>query len=115
MVRLMESDLDAYSHVAVPMILARFPDWEPFAKLSPRVDGAGSTVEFNIPCPSPAAECGMWVSTTDEELSVGFHTHHEHFTDYGNRLNAKQIEAGIQQAANFIEERVGVVSWYRGD
>src|SRR5262245_37421776 len=114
MAKLRESDLDAYSWLAVPLILARFPEWETFAKLSPRPDGAGSVVDFNVPCPSPAAEYGLWVSTADEELSVGFHTHHDHFTDYGNRLNLEQIQAGVQHAADIIEERVGVVSWYRG-
>jgi hypothetical protein len=61
------------------------------------------------------AESGLWVSTADEELSVGFHTHHTHFTDYENRLNEQQIEAGLQQAADFLGERVGVVSWYRNE
>src|SRR5690242_5134920 len=109
-----EEDLEAYSRVAVPIILARFPQWGPLARLSPRTDGAGSVVEFNIPCPSPAVEHGLWVSTTDEELSVGFHTHHDHFTDYEDRLDRAQIEAGLQHAADILEERVGIVSWYRG-
>jgi hypothetical protein len=114
MAKFVENDLDAYSRVAVPFILARFPEWEPFAKLSPSPDGTGNVVEFNVPCPSPAAEYGLWVSTADDELSVGFHTHHDHFTDYEDRLNRGQIEAGLRHAADIIAERVGVVSWYRG-
>jgi hypothetical protein len=113
MVALRGADLDAYSRIAVPIILARFPDWKSFARLSPSPDGAGSTVDFNIPCPSPAAEYGLWVSTADEELSVGFHTHHQHFTDYENRLSIAHIDAGIQFTADIIEERIGVISWYR--
>jgi hypothetical protein len=113
MAELAASDLDEYSRLAVPLLLARFPAWEQFAKLSPRLDGAGNVVDFNIPCPSPAAESGLWLSTVDEELSVGFHTHHNHFTDYENRLDTHRIEAGLQHAAEIVEERVGVVSWYR--
>lgn len=109
-----EACLDAYSRVAVPMILSRFPEWAALAKLSPRSYSAGSTVDFNIPCPSPVAEYGLWVSTADEELSVGFHTYHNHFTNYESRLNLAEIEAGIQHAVDIIEERVGVISWYRG-
>lgn len=111
---LRENELDAYSRLAVPLILARFPKWEPFAKVTPRPDSAGCVVEFNIPCPSPSVEYGLWVSTWDEEFSVGFHTHHSHFTDYDDRLNLRQIEAGVQQVVDVVEERVGVVSWYRG-
>jgi hypothetical protein len=108
------SDLDDYARLAVPLILARFPDWEQHAKLTRRPDGAGSVVDFNIPCPSAAAESGLWISTADEELTVGFHTHHNHFTDYDDLNNTCQIKAGLQHAADIIEECVGVVSWYRG-
>ncbi len=114
MAELVESGLDEYSRFAVPLILARFPEWKPFAKTSRRPDGAGSVVDLNVPCPSAAAESGLWMSTADEELSVGFDTHHNHFTDYENRLNREQLEAGLQYASDMIEERVGVVSWYRG-
>ena len=106
--------LDAYSRFAVPLILARFPGWELFAKLSTRPDGAGNVVEFNIPCPSSAAESGLWVSTADEELSVGFHTHHGHFTDYEDRTNRTQIDAGLDYAAAIVEDRIGVLSYYSG-
>jgi hypothetical protein len=96
------------------MILARFPDWEVFAKVQPGPDGAAGVVEFQVPCPSPGVEHGLWVSTADEELSAGFHTHHSHFTDYNDRTHIAQIEAGLDFAADLIAERVGVVSWYRG-
>jgi hypothetical protein len=112
--RLSLADLDEYSRFVVPMVLARFPAWEDFAAVVQRPDGNGGTVDFNVPCPSPAAESGLWVSTADEELSVGFHTHHGHFTDYESRLNVAPIEAGLRHAADIVEERLGVVSWYRG-
>jgi len=99
MAGLLSSNLDAYSRFAISLILARFPEWEPFAVVGSRPDSVEGTVEFNIPCPSPAVEMGLWVSTDDEELSVGFHTHHGHFTDYDPRCNPEQIEAGLDQAA----------------
>jgi hypothetical protein len=111
---LLDERLEAYSRVAVPHILARFPDWEPFAKPSAGPDGAGNVVEFNIPCPSSAAESGLWVSTAGEELSVGFHTHHGHFTDHEDRTNRAQIDAGLDYAPAIIEDRVGVLSYYSG-
>ena len=115
MAKIVLSELDEYSRIAVPFILARFPEWKPFASPTPRPDGLGATVNFNVPCPSPHVESGLWVSTDDEELSVGFHTHHSHFTDYDDRTNFRQIEAGLEQAAAYLEDRSGVVSWYEGD
>lgn len=109
-----KSNLDLYSRMAVKAILTRFPEWADFAKLTPRPDGGGNAVEFCIPCPSKSVDGGLWVSTADEELSVGFHTHHRHFTDYEHRLNSRQIEAGLQMVADILAETLGIVSWYRG-
>jgi hypothetical protein len=108
MATLREAYLDDYSQVALPLILARFPEWEPFAKVS------CDTVEFNIPCPSPVIESGLWVSTADEELSVGFHTYHRHFTNYEDRIDLTQIEAGLEFAVAILEDRIGVLSYYCG-
>jgi hypothetical protein len=110
-----EQDLDAYSKFAVPIILARFPDWQPFAKFAPWFDGSAHFVNFNVPSPNPAVEFGLWVSTADEELTVGFHTHHRHFTNYNNRTEQGLIDAGLEYAADILEERIGVLSYYGGD
>jgi hypothetical protein len=114
MAGLLASDLDTYSRFALPLILVRFPEWDSFGVVQPRPDGAGGTVEFNVPCPNPAAQAGLWVSTADEELTVGFHTHHGHFTGYDTRLNPAQVEAALEYAAAIVGDRVGVVSYYRG-
>ena len=108
------NDLDDYTRFALPLILARFPTWEPFGTIQPPADGEGGTVEFNVPCPNPAAEIGLWVSTADQELTVGFHTHHDHFTDFETSLNPEPVEAGLDQAAAYLEDRRGAVSWYQG-
>jgi hypothetical protein len=115
MAELLANELDVYTRFALSLILARFPEWEGYAVVQARPDGLGGTVEFNIPCPNPMAEMGLWVSTAEEELSIGFHTHHSHFTDYDTRLNPEQVEAGLDHAVAFLEDRCGVVSWYHGD
>ena len=107
------SSLDDYSKFAVRLILARFPDWEPFGIVQP--NASGGYVDFRIPCPSQADEMGLWVSTADQELTVGFHTDHNHFTDYDNPFNPEPVEAGLDQAAAYLEDRCGAVSWYQGE
>ena len=113
MMTLGEDEWDAYTRFAAPLILARFPDWEDIANLMPRADGEGCALEFNLPCPSPDNARGLWVSTADDELTVGFHTHHRHYSNYEIPLNPEQVDVGIQFADDILEERVGVVSWYR--
>jgi hypothetical protein len=105
MANLLESDL----------VFGRFPEWGRFATISRRPDGKGCVVDFNVACPSQRVDYGLWVSTAADELTIGFDTYHCHFTDYENPLNQEQITAGLQFAANIIDERVGVVSWYQAD
>ncbi len=106
--------LDDYSRIAVPIILATFPEWESLAVVKDGPDGEGATVEFEIACPSPNVEHGLWVLTADEELTVGFHTHHVHFTNYDERIDERQIANGVQFAADIVSEHLGVVSRYSG-
>ncbi len=95
-------------------ILARFPEWEQFAKVSSCSDGADDVVEFDVPCPSLATESGLRVFTENKELTVAFHTHHRHFTDYEDPTDRYQIDAGLEYAASILEERIGVLSYYSG-
>ena len=104
------NDLDSYSEFAVGIILRRFPEWEQYAKAS--IDGSA---EFQIPCPSPAVEHGLWISTADNELTVGFHTDHCHFTDYEKPQNLAVVHQGLNFAAAILKDRCGILSWYQGD
>ena len=109
---LLENDLDAFSRLTVPLVLARFPEWENLAALTASDSGPDYVVEFNVPCPSPAVDRGLWVSTANEELTVGFHTHHGHGR-YGSEVSHReQVRRALQYAGDFIDERAGVVSWY---
>ncbi len=104
------NDLDSYSEFAVGIITRRFPEWVQYAKAS--LDG---TVEFQIPCPSPAVETGLWISTANNELTVGFDTDHCHFTDYDKPCNLGVVHQGLNFAATILKDRCGILSWYQGD
>jgi hypothetical protein len=57
----------------------------------------------------------LYVSTADRELTVGFHTHHRHFTDYQMPLNPEMVRAGLDEAANYLADRLGVLTAYRSE
>jgi hypothetical protein len=114
MTDLLACDLDDYSRLAVGLALKRYPSWQAYASVEPNPDVGGLCVKFEIPCPSPAVEHGLYVPTADNELTVGFHTDHCHFTDYETALNPKEIHAGLDYAVEFLRDRRGVVSWYQG-
>ena len=62
MTGLLASSLDAYSRFALPLILARSSQIGSCSGRSNSGRMARLAIEFNVPCPSPAAEIGLWVS-----------------------------------------------------
>ena len=71
--------------------------------------------DFEFASPSPTIEHGLWVSTADEEITVGLHTHHSHFTDYDDRTNPAHIIHALDHVQELLDERVAIASWYVGD
>ncbi len=71
--------------------------------------------DFALASPSPAIEHGLWVSTADEEITVGLHTHHSHFTDYDSRSNPEHIGDALDHVQELLDERIAIASWYIGD
>ncbi len=97
--------LDAYSRFAVGCILDRFPAWREHMVFR-RPDGyEHAFADFELASPSPAIEQGLWVSTADEEITVGLHTHHSHFTDYDNRSNPQHITDALNHVQELLYER----------
>ena len=107
--------LDDYSRFAVGLILERFPAWRE-QMVFRRPDGyEHAYADFALVSPSPAIEHGLWVSTAAEEITVGLHTHHSHFTDYDNRSNPAHISDALDHVQELLDERTAIVSWYFGD
>ena len=107
--------LDEYSRLAVGRILERFPAWRKHMVFR-RPDGyEHAFADFALASPSPAIEHGLWVSTADEEITVGLHTHHSHFTDYDNHSNPAHIGHALDHVQELLDERSAIVSWYIGD
>ena len=104
--------LDDYSEFASRLILERFPEWESFATV--RIEPKGTGVfEVNIPCPSPAAKAGLLVTTAGEETTVVFHTEHQHFTNYDDRIDPQHIQDALDFADDILNERIAAINYYR--
>lgn len=107
------SELEPYSRWVVPLILAKYPEWEEFGRLVPGAEH-GRAVMFEIPCPSRNVDDGLWISTEHDELTVGFHTHHAHFSDYDIPKSEDHVRWALEEASAYLEDKLGVVSWYDG-
>jgi hypothetical protein len=107
-------ELDAYTRIALPRILDRFPNWERHLAIHSGDGDTGSVARIALPPENASVDLGLWVWTDDGELTVGFHTHHSHFADYAeNPTHHVTIAYGLDYAADVLADRIGVVSHYR--
>ena len=67
-----ESKLNDYSGPIAAALFAAFPELRSHARIDPneRVDPGSLMIEF--PRPAGAAAEGLWISTHDNEITVGF-------------------------------------------
>ena len=107
--------LDDYSRFALTRILDRFPDWKDRVRYELATSEAHQCVVIEIDAPSSTAESGLFVGTDQDELTVGFHTYHCHFTNYDDPQNSQSLDAGLDFASNLLNERCGVVTSYVGN
>ena len=61
-------------------------------------------------------DAGLSIYTWNEDVLVGFHTHHAHFSDWDRAGTDNHIDAALEAAVDILAERLVVVSWYsRGE
>ena len=78
------------------------------------VDGEGD-LSLEIECPSDSADAGLWIHTWNEDVVVGFHTHHSHFSDWEQSGTDDHIAVALETMDDILAERLVVVSWYSRD
>gem|GEM_PF-5555384 len=57
-------------------------------------------------------DAGLSIYTWNEDVVVGFHTHHAHFSDWDRGGTEDHIDAALEAAGDILAERLVVVSWY---
>jgi hypothetical protein len=55
---------------------------------------------------------GLSIVTWDEDVVVGFHTTHAHFSDWERSGTDAHIDSAIEAARDVLAERLVVASWY---
>jgi hypothetical protein len=94
----------------------RLEDSALHAAMKPAVDAAGKPTGFliaEVPSPNPLAAAPLWVTTEDDEITVGFDAFHTHFAAWDESTTEVQSFAGALALAHDITaERVLVASWW---
>ena len=99
--------LNPYAERVARRLAERFPEHAD----EMAVDDEGD-LWLEIDCPSYSVEAGLWIGTWNEDVIVGFHTHHAHFSDWERSGTDDHIETAIDAARDVLAERLVVVSRY---
>ena len=98
-------DMDDFSQRFSAWLRRHRPEWAELAKPD------ATTVEIEIPATGSRAIAPLWISSADDEITVGFDHTHSHFAAWDERQTEEDC---FEQAAQFAEdlmiERLVVVS-----
>jgi hypothetical protein len=96
-------------------LFAAFPEWRSLAR-SERADDGSTYVVIEVRAPPGAnVEYGLIIDTSNQEVTVSFDFHHEHFDEWVGDGDRFGTEAAVELIRRIVSERIAVVSWWHGD
>jgi len=100
---------------AAKELFCEFPQWRDFTRSEVADDGTQFLV-IHVPAPSEAnVEHGLFIDTSNSEVTVGFDCYHSHFDDFIGDGEHFGTKAALEFIKQIISERVAVVSWWAGE
>lgn len=110
----MDAHLTSYSKRFSEFLRRKAPDLH--GAMRPAVDKDGKPTGFllgELPAPNARASTPLWITTEDDEITVGFDAFHTHFAAWDGPTSEEQSFAGaISLARDIIAERALVASWW---
>lgn len=90
--------LSDFSRLCAERILTVHPEWAEFARVVDAEHPDGGIVRFEVPSQSVVHTHTLFISTDDDELTVGLDNYHTHFEPY-----APTDEEVVDEALDFIQ------------
>jgi hypothetical protein len=108
--------LNDYSREAAEEIFRRFPEWTAFAtaESDPTED---NYLVIEVPPPEEAAaDHPLTITTSNNEVTVGFDNSHSHFGGWWSDKHASYVvNEAMPFIASLLAESLAAVSWWLGD
>lgn len=104
--------MDDFSGATAEQIFAAFPEWRTLARIEQADDGTSFLVIMVSPSPAAQVEHGLFISTANGEVTVGFDHYHSHFDEWVGDGDHFGVQAALEFVKQILDERIAVVSWW---
>lgn len=108
--------LDEYSMIFSKMLYSAFPEFEQYQQIREYSGLNEAYLIIEIPSPSNKDNV-LWISTCDEEITVGFDWYHTHF-GY-SETDEEDFKIALEHIREIVEEKIAIIiikkndSWVR--
>ena len=108
----MDSEAAGYSERFLAFLAREASEWHAAAK--PDVEAAGAYL-VEVESPNDNASASLWISTEDEEITVGFDAFHSHFETWHFDSEEKAFREALALARSIVAEKVLIASWWKDE
>ena len=108
----MDSEAAAYSERFLAFLAREAVEWR--ATATPDSEAAGA-YQIEVESPNENASAPLWISTADEEITVGFDAYHSHFETWHFESEDMAFREALALARDIVAEKLLVASWWNGE
>ncbi len=99
--------LNAHSRLFADLLFQQFPQWLQYARFDPYEDFEKEALLVEIPCPADGSSHGLYITTSEWEVSVGFgDSFHTRFGTSGDSVEKSFYDEALVFIADFVTEKI---------
>ncbi len=103
--------LNAHSRLFADLLFRRWPQWLQYARFDPYEDFEKEALLVEIPCPADGASHGLFITTSEWEISIGFgDSFHTRFGTSGEHGEKSFNEEAMKFLMDFVDERIVIAT-----
>jgi hypothetical protein len=108
-------ELNSFSQRFLQVLRSRLPELAAAARIDTSEAVAPGTLLIELDPPSKNAEVGLWISTNDEEVTVGFDYNHMHFDPWIGASESLSFDQACEFIARILADQALSVIWWMDD
>jgi hypothetical protein len=108
-------ELNSFSQQFLQVLLSRLPELAAAARIDTSEAVASGTLLIELDPPSKNVEVGLWISTDDEEVTVGFDYYHGHFDPWIGASESLSFDKACEFIVRILADQALAVSWWIDD